>query len=205
MTNLLLRFYDIQQGHILLDGVDIREWDLNELRRAFAIVLQDAFLFTGTIESNIRLGEERLTREQVEHAARQVRAHEFIEQLGGGYEAEVKERGATLSTGQKQLIAFARALAFDPAVLILDEATANIDTQTELLIRDALDRLLQGRTSVVIAHRLSTIQNADQILVLHKGRVREIGTHDELLKLRGIYYRLYQLQYKDQEIPVLGD
>jgi ATP-binding cassette subfamily B protein len=205
ITNLLLRFYDIQQGQILLDGVDIREWDLKELRRAFAIVLQDVFLFTGDIESNIRLGEENLDGDRVERAAREVHAHEFIQQLPGGYKAPVKERGATLSTGQKQLIAFARALAFDPAVLILDEATANIDTQTELLIRDALDRLLRGRTSLVIAHRLSTIQNADRILVLHKGRLREVGTHDELLKLRGIYYRLYQLQYKDQEIPMVGD
>lgn len=204
ITNLLLRFYDIQQGEILLDGMDIRRWDLPTLRRAFAIVLQDAFLFTGTIESNIRLGHE-LPRERVEHAARNVHAHEFISQLNGGYQAEVKERGATLSTGQKQLIAFARALAFDPTVLILDEATANIDTQTELLIRDALDRLLEGRTSIIIAHRLSTIQHADQILVLHKGRVREIGTHEELLRRRGIYYRLYQLQYKDQEMPLVGD
>ncbi|MBI3950118.1 MAG: ABC transporter ATP-binding protein [Acidobacteria bacterium] len=205
ITNLLLRFYDIQEGQILLDGMDIREWNLKELRRVFAIVLQDAFLFTGDIESNIRLEEEGLNGDRVERAAREVRAHEFIQQLPGGYKAPVKERGATLSTGQKQLIAFARALAFDPAVLILDEATANIDTQTELLIREALDRLLRGRTSLVIAHRLSTIQNADKILVLHKGRLREVGTHDELLKSRGIYYRLYQLQYKDQEIPVVGD
>jgi ATP-binding cassette subfamily B protein len=205
ITNLLLRFYDIQKGQILVDGVDVREWDLKELRRAFAIVLQDVFLFTGDIESNIRLGEQELDGHRVERAAREVHAHEFIEQLPDGYKASVKERGATLSTGQKQLIAFARALAFDPPVLILDEATANIDTQTELLIRDALDRLLRGRTSLIIAHRLSTIQNADRILVLHKGRVREIGTHDELLKLRGIYYRLYQLQYKEQEIPLAGD
>lgn len=205
ITNLLLRFYDVQQGSILLDGLDIRYWDLTALRKAFAIVLQDVFLFSGDIESNIRLGEDGFDGDRVEYAARQVHAHEFIERLPGGYKAEVKERGATLSTGQKQLIAFARALAFDPRVLILDEATANIDTQTELLIRDALDQLLSGRTSVVIAHRLSTIQNADRIIVLHKGRVREMGTHDELLRLRGIYYRLYQLQYKEQEIPIAGD
>lgn len=205
ITNLLLRFYDIQKGQILVDGVDVRDWDLKALRRAFAIVLQDVFLFSGDIESNIRLGEESWNGDRVERAAREVHAHEFIERLPGGYQAPVQERGATLSTGQKQLIAFARALAFDPPILILDEATANIDTQTELLIRDALDRLLRGRTSLVIAHRLSTIQNADQILVLHKGRVREVGTHDELLRLRGIYYRLYQLQYKEQEIVVAGD
>jgi ATP-binding cassette subfamily B protein len=205
ITNLLLRFHDVQQGQILVDGVDVRDWDLKALRRAFAIVLQDVFLFSGDIESNIRLGEVSWNGDRVERAAREVHAHEFIERLPGGYQAPVQERGATLSTGQKQLIAFARALAFDPPILILDEATANIDTQTELLIRDALDRLLRGRTSLVIAHRLSTIQNADRILVLHKGRVREVGTHDELLKLRGIYYRLYQLQYKEQEISVAGD
>jgi ATP-binding cassette subfamily B protein len=205
ITSLLLRFYDIQRGQILLDGVDIREWDLAALRRAFAIVLQDVFLFSGDIETNIRLGEERIDGDRVRRAAAEVRAHEFIEALPGGYRAEVKERGATLSTGQKQLIAFARALAFDPRILILDEATANIDTQTELLIREALDRLLSRRTSLIIAHRLSTIQNADQILVLHKGKVREMGTHFELLKLGGIYYRLYQLQYKDQELRVASD
>lgn len=205
ITNLLLRFYDVQHGQILVDGVDVRDWDLKALRQAFAIVLQDVFLFSGTIESNIRLGQESWDGDRVERAARQVHAHEFIERLPGGYHAPVRERGATLSTGQKQLIAFARALAFDPPILILDEATANIDTHTELLIRDALDRLLRGRTSLIIAHRLSTIQNADRILVLHKGRVREMGTHDELLKLRGIYYRLYQLQYKEQEIAAVRD
>jgi ATP-binding cassette subfamily B protein len=205
ITSLLLRFYDIQRGQILLDGVDIREWDLHSLRRAFAIVLQDVFLFSGDIETNIRLGEQAIDSARVRRAAAEVRAHEFIEALPGGYHAEVKERGATLSTGQKQLIAFARALAFDPHILILDEATANIDTQTELLIREALDRLLRGRTSLIIAHRLSTIQNADQIIVLHKGKVREQGTHFELLKLGGIYYRLYQLQYKDQELQIAGD
>lgn len=205
ITNLLLRFYDIQRGEILLDGVDIRRWDLAALRRAFAIVLQDVFLFSGDIETNIRLGAEHIASEDVVRAAREVHAHEFIENLPGGYRAEVKERGATLSTGQKQLIAFARALVFNPRILILDEATANIDTQTELLIQQALERLLQGRTSLIIAHRLSTIQHADRIIVLHKGKVREVGTHGELLGQRGLYYRLYQLQYKDQELLLAGD
>lgn len=205
ITNLLLRFYDVQKGQILLDGVDIRQWDVERLRRAFAIVLQDVFLFSGDIESNIRLGQESIERARIERAAREVHADEFIRQLPGGYHEPVKERGATLSTGQKQLIAFARALAFDPPILILDEATSNIDTQTEGLIQDALERLLTGRTSLIIAHRLSTIQHADRILVLHKGRLREMGTHEELLKQRGIYYRLYQLQYRDQEAAVAGD
>lgn len=205
ITNLLLRFYDVQRGEILLDGVDIRRWDLTALRRAFAIVQQDVFLFSGDIETNIRLGAEHITSEHVVWAARELHAHEFIERLPGGYRAEVKERGATLSTGQKQLIAFARALAFDPRILILDEATANIDTQTEHLIQQALERLLEGRTSLIIAHRLSTVQNADRIIVLHKGKVREVGTHAELLSHRGLYYRLYQLQYKDQERVLTGD
>ncbi len=205
ITNLLMRFYDVQRGNILLDGRDIREWDLISLRRSFAIVLQDIFLFSGDVVSNIRLGNEGLSQAQVEWAAREVHADKFIQDLPDGYLAEVKERGATFSTGQKQLIAFARALAFDPKILILDEATANIDTGTELLIQDALERLLRNRTSLVIAHRLSTIQNADRILVLHKGKLRETGKHDDLLKLRGLYYRLYQLQYKEQEISVAGD
>lgn len=205
ITNLLLRFYDVQRGEILLDGVDIRRWDLRALRRAFAIVLQDVFLFSGDILTNIRLGNEEITPHRVAEAARKVCADAFIEKLPGAYTASVKERGATLSTGQKQLIAFARALVFDPRILILDEATASIDTQTELLIQQALERLLEGRTSVIIAHRLSTIQHADRIIVLHKGKVREIGTHAELLSQRGLYYRLYQLQYKDQQIPIAGD
>ncbi|MBI4469247.1 MAG: ABC transporter ATP-binding protein [Acidobacteria bacterium] len=205
ITNLLMRFYEVQRGEILLDGRNIRDWDLPALRGSFAIVLQDVFLFSGDIASNIRLGHEEWPLAVVEAAASEVHADGFIQRLPGGYQAEVMERGATLSSGQKQLIAFARALAFDPKVLILDEATASIDTQTEILIQDALERLQRNRTSLVIAHRLSTIQHADRILVLHKGRLRESGTHDDLLKLRGLYYRLYQLQYRDQAAPVAAD
>lgn len=198
ITSLLMRFYDIQKGRILLDGVDIRELDLNQLRRSFGIVLQDVTMFAGTIEDNIRLGATWITDEQVRHAAKEVRADEFISKLPDGYKAEVKERGATLSVGQKQLISFARALAFDPRILILDEATSSIDTETEQLIQKAIDRLLVGRTSIIVAHRLSTIQKADRIIVMHKGEIREMGTHQELLAQRGIYRRLYELQYKDQ-------
>jgi ATP-binding cassette subfamily B multidrug efflux pump len=200
LTNLLLRFYEIQRGQILLDGVDVREYDLKALRKHFSIVLQDVFLFSGDVSFNITLGNDAIPRERVEQAAREVHADDFIRHLPAGYETEIRERGAGLSVGQKQLIAFARALAYDPSVLILDEATSSIDTETELLIRDAVTRLMQGRTSVIIAHRLSTIQSVDKIIVLHKGELRESGTHQELLALRGLYYRLYQLQYKDQEI-----
>ena len=200
LISLLLRFYDIQRGQILLDGVDIRLLDLQELRRQFGIVLQDPFLFTGTIESNIRLGTAGISRQQVEHAIREVGLGNFVSSLPQGVATEVNERGSTLSVGQRQLISFARALAHNPRYLILDEATSSVDTKTELLIREALDRLLSGRTSLVIAHRLSTIQHADRILVFHKGRLREQGAHQELLALRGIYFRLYQLQYKDQEL-----
>jgi ATP-binding cassette, subfamily B, multidrug efflux pump len=200
LANLLLRFYDVDAGAVRVDGVDVRQWDLTRLRRGVAMVLQDVFLFSGTIGANIRLGEESIDDERMRWAAREVHALPFVERLPGGFDAEVKERGAGLSVGQKQLIAFARALAFDPSILILDEATSSIDTETEQLIQKALDRLLAGRTSVVIAHRLSTIQKADRILVMHKGEIRELGTHQELLALRGIYYRLYLLQYKDQEL-----
>jgi ATP-binding cassette subfamily B protein len=199
LANLLLRFYDVDAGAVRVDGVDVRQWDLPRLRRSIAMVLQDVFLFSGTVGANIRLGEESIDDERVRWAAREVHALPFIERLPAGFDTPVRERGAGLSVGQKQLIAFARALAFDPSILILDEATSSIDTETEQLIQKALDRLLEGRTSVVIAHRLSTIQKADRILVLHKGEVREYGTHQELLALRGIYYRLYLLQYKDQE------
>ncbi len=199
LANLLLRFYDVDRGAVRVDGVDVRHWDLVKLRRSVAMVLQDVFLFSGSVGANIRLGEEAIADERVRWAAGEVHALPFIERLPGGFDAPVRERGAGLSVGQKQLIAFARALAFDPSILILDEATSSIDTETEQLIQKALDRLLKGRTSVVIAHRLSTIQKADRILVLHKGEVREYGTHQELLALRGIYYRLYLLQYKDQE------
>ncbi|MFL6194456.1 MAG: ABC transporter ATP-binding protein [Thermoanaerobaculia bacterium] len=204
LANLLLRFYDIDSGAVRVDGVDVRQWDLARLRRSVAMVLQDVFLFSGSVAANIRLGEEAIDEERVRWAAGEVHALPFIERLPGGFEFGVKERGAGLSVGQKQLIAFARALAFDPSILILDEATSSIDTETEQLIQKALERLLVGRTSIVIAHRLSTIQKADRILVLHKGEVREYGTHQELLALRGIYYRLYLLQYKDQEVAAAG-
>ncbi len=202
LTSLLMRFYDIQQGQILLDGHDIRLLDLEQLRRAFGFVLQDVFLFSGTISSNIQLGTPWIEREMVVQAARDVNLDDFIQEMPEGYSEEVKERGSTLSTGQKQLIAFARALAHDPRNLVLDEATSSVDTDTELKIRDAITRLMKGRTSIIIAHRLSTIQNADRILVMHKGRVREMGTHQELLAQKGLYYKLYQLQYKNQEQAV---
>jgi ATP-binding cassette subfamily B protein len=195
ITNLLLRFYDIQRGQILLDGIDIRELDLQELRSNFSIVLQDVFLFSGDIASNIRLGHKEITDERLQSAAREVHADSFISRLPEGYATELKERGAGLSVGQKQLISFARALAFDPCVLILDEATSSIDTETEILIRDAVERLMEGRTSLVIAHRLSTIQSVDKIVVMHKGEIREIGDHQSLLAQRGLYWRLYQLQF----------
>jgi len=200
LTNLLLRFYDVQEGAILFDGVDIRDLNLHELRSNFGIVLQDAFLFSGTVASNVRLGTEGISDHQVRDAARRVNMLDFIESLPGGFDEPVKERGATLSSGQKQLLSFARALAHDPKILILDEATSSVDPETEHLIREGLRRLLENRTSLVIAHRLSTIQNASKIIVMHKGRVREVGTHQELLRLQGIYFKLYQLQYKDQEL-----
>jgi ATP-binding cassette subfamily B protein len=203
IISLLSRFYDVQEGCVTLDGVDVREWDLRRLRSAQALVLQDVHLFSGTIASNIRLGSD-IPMERVRAAAEAVHAHRFIEQLPKGYDTEVKERGATLSVGQKQLLSFARALAHDPRVLILDEATSSVDTETEQLIQDALRVLLRGRTAIVIAHRLSTVQNVDEILVLHRGRIRERGTHQELLLRRGIYWRLYQLQYKDQEARATG-
>src|SRR5262249_17498893 len=205
IIQLLLRFYDVQRGEILLDGVNIREMDLQALRKMFGIVLQDPFLFTGTLESNVKLGTESITRADTERALREVGLGPFIDSLPQGVDTPVTERGSTLSVGQRQLVSFARALAHDPKFMILDEATSSVDTKTELLIREALDRLLSGRTSVVIAHRLSTIQHSNRILVFHKGRLREQGSHQELLLVRGIYYRLYQLQYKEQElgIPVL--
>jgi len=200
LISLLLRFYDIQRGQILLDGKDIRMIELQDLRRQFGIVLQDPFLFTGTIETNIRLGTPGIDRPTVERAVEEIGLGEFIRSLPEGVGASVNERGSTLSVGQRQLINFARALAHNPRFLILDEATSSVDTKTEMLIREALNRLLSGRTALVIAHRLSTIQHADCILVFHKGRLREQGAHQELLAQRGIYYRLYQLQYKDQEL-----
>ncbi|MBI3263961.1 MAG: ATP-binding cassette domain-containing protein, partial [Acidobacteria bacterium] len=201
LINLLLRFYDVSQGRIAIDDVDVRELDLEELRGLFSLVLQDVHLFSGTIASNIRLGNAGISDEDIRRAARAVHADQFIERMAQGYDSAVAERGATLSVGQKQLLSFARALAFDPRILVLDEATSSVDTETEHLIRDALHVLMAGRTSIAIAHRLSTIQDMDKILVLHKGELRESGTHQRLLAARGIYYRLYQLQYKDQEAP----
>jgi len=200
LISLLLRFYDVQKGAIRIDGVDVKEMDLSDLRSRFGVVLQDPFLFTGTIGGNIRLGTDRIRDEHVERAAEDVNLGDFIRALPKGFDEEVRERGSTLSTGQKQLISFARALAHEPKILILDEATSSVDTETEFKVRDALSRMVEGRTSLIIAHRLSTVQRADKIIVMHKGQVREMGTHQELLAHRGIYYKLYQLQYKDQEI-----
>jgi len=199
LTGLMMRFYDVTRGAIYLDGIDLREMDLEALRRHFAVVLQDPFLFTGTIAENIRLGAAEITEERMVAAARDVNVLEFVQSLAKGFDEPVLERGNSLSTGQKQLINFARALAYDPRILILDEATSSVDTDTELKIRLALERMVEGRTSVLIAHRLSTVQRADVILVMHKGQLREFGSHQELLGQRGIYWKLYQLQYKDQE------
>jgi ATP-binding cassette subfamily B multidrug efflux pump len=205
IINLLTRFYDFQRGQILIDGVDIRSISAKDLRKHLALVLQDVFLFSGDITSNINLGDHSIGIERVQAAARYVGAQKFIEALPNKYDEEVKERGATLSVGQKQLISFARALAFNPKILILDEATSSVDTETEILIQQAIQKLLRGRTSIVIAHRLSTIQRANKIIVLHKGEIREMGTHQELLALGGIYYKLYRLQYKEQEVAVVAN
>ena len=198
LIGLLSRFYDPQLGQILVDGIDVKEYSLSGLRASIGIVLQDVFLFSGTVAENIRMGNDRIRDNEVERAAETVHAAAFIQRLKHRYQTEIGERGSSLSVGQKQLLAFARALAFQPRVLVLDEATSSIDTETEILIRDALEKLLAGRTSIIIAHRLSTIQNADRILVLHRGRVRETGRHQELLQQKGIYWKLYQLQYRDQ-------
>jgi ATP-binding cassette subfamily B multidrug efflux pump len=202
LISLLMRFYDVQQGAIRIDGVDIKEMNLDDLRSRFGVVLQDPFLFSGTVAGNIRLGTARIQDQDVEQAAEDVNLADFIRQLPGGFKEEVRERGSTLSTGQKQLISFARALAHNPKILILDEATSSVDTETEFRVRDALSRMVEGRTALIIAHRLSTIQRADKIIVMHKGQVREMGSHQQLLAQRGIYYRLYQLQYKEQEVSV---
>jgi len=195
-----MRFYDVQRGAVLVDGVDVREQGLRKLRQRFGVVLQDPFLFSGTIAQNIRLGSNWITEDEVAHAAEEVNVADFIRTLPQGFAEPVLERGSTLSTGQKQLISFARALAHRPGILILDEATSSVDTETEFRVRLALERMITGRTSVLIAHRLSTIQRADTILVMHKGKLREQGTHQELLAIHGLYYKLYQLQYKDQEL-----
>jgi ATP-binding cassette subfamily B protein len=202
LISLLMRFYDVQKGAIRIDGVDIKDMDLKDLRSRFGTVLQDPFLFSGTVAGNIRLGTGWIEDADVERAAEEVNLGDFIRTLPGGFKEEVRERGSTLSTGQKQLISFARALAHDPNILILDEATSSVDTETEFRVRDALSRMVEGRTSLIIAHRLSTIQRADKIIVMHKGQVREMGSHQQLLAQRGIYWKLYQLQYKDQELSV---
>lgn len=198
VVNLLSRFYDVQRGSISIDGVDVRNYDKTALRRHIGTVLQEVFLFSGSIEENIRLGNEALDMERVRECAAYVNAAKFIDKLPGKYDYDVGERGGNLSTGQRQLLAFARTLAHDPQILVLDEATSSVDTETEALIQDAIRKLMSGRTSIVIAHRLSTVQNADRIVVMHHGEIREIGTHRELLEKQGLYYRLYQLQYKDQ-------
>src|SRR5512146_2614306 len=203
LISLLLRFYDVQQGAIRIDGVDVRDMELTELRRRFGVVLQDPFLFSGTVEDNIRLGSSWIKDEAVEDAAEEVNVADFIRSLPDGFKSRVRERGSTMSTGQKQLISFARALAHNPKILILDEATSSVDTETEFRVREALTKMVEGRTSLIIAHRLSTVQRADKIVVMHKSKVREMGTHQQLLAQRGIYYKLYQLQYKDQEIPII--
>ena len=200
LTNLLLRFYDVQKGSIRIGGVDVRDYNLHQLRRQFGIVLQDPYLFTGTISDNIRLGTSGISDAEIEKAADEVNLRDYIDSLPDSYETPVQERGAGFSTGQKQLMSFARALAHSPRILVLDEATSSVDTETEIRVREALGRLVEGRTSIIIAHRLSTIQRADRIFVMHKGKLRETGTHQQLLALRGIYWKLYQLQYKDQEL-----
>ncbi len=199
IISLVMRFYDVQKGQVLLDGVDVREMSLDHLRRAFALVLQDVFLFAGNVLDNIRLGEEGISRERVQRAAEVVHADSFIRSLDKGLDAEVAERGVTFSAGQRQLLAFARALAFDPRILLLDEATSNIDSETEALIQDALARLMKGRTAIAVAHRLSTITASDQILVLHHGEIVERGSHGELLALGGRYSKLYRLQFGAEE------
>jgi ATP-binding cassette subfamily B protein len=204
LVSLLMRFYDVQRGRVLVNGVDVRDWDLSELRRRFGMVLQDVHLFSGTIASNIRLGDSGISDAALAEATATVRLDELVTSLPRGLAEEVKERGASLSAGQKQLVSFARALVHDPSILILDEATSSVDTHTEILVREALEKLLENRTSIVIAHRLSTIQRADRIVVMHKGRIREVGSHQELLARRGIYYKLYQLQYEQELESSLG-
>ena len=199
IQNLICRYYDVQKGQVLVDGVDVRDIKVADLRRNIGQMLQDVFLFAGDVKSNIRLSEERITDAEVIEAAKYVNADGFIQKLEGGYDHQVIERGAAFSAGQRQLLSFARTLAFQPSVLILDEATANIDTETEALIQDALNKLMEGRTTIIVAHRLSTIQNCDKIIVMHKGQIRETGNHQELLAQGGIYYKLYKLQYENME------
>src|SRR5215510_14912768 len=203
ISKLLNRFYDVQRGAILVDGVDVRQWDVQTLRRHIGVVLQDVFLFVGDVATNVSLGRDEISQAEVERAARYVNADRFIQRLPRGYTEHLRERGSNLSAGQRQLLSFARALAYDPTILILDEATSSVDPETELLVQDALTKLMAGRTTLVIAHRLSTIQNADRILVMHKGQLREMGTHQELIERQGIYWRLYRLQYESHP-PVLS-
>jgi ATP-binding cassette subfamily B multidrug efflux pump len=200
----MMRFYDVQHGAVLIDGTDVRAQDLKALRSRFGVVLQDPFLFSGTIDANIRMGSP-ITEERMRRAAEEVNLLDFIEAQPAGFQELLHERGSGLSTGQKQLINFARALAHDPSILILDEATSSVDTDTELKVRSALERMVTGRTSVLIAHRLSTVQRADAILVMHKGQLRERGAHQQLLAERGLYWKLYQLQYRDQEATMHAD
>jgi len=204
IMNLLFRFYDVQRGAVLVDGRDVRKWREADLRARMSLVLQDVFLFSGSVMENIRMGNENIDRDRVIAAARTVNAEGFVSRIPGGFDARVGERGASLSTGQKQLLSFARALCHDPEILILDEATSNVDSETEVLIQEGLGRLMTGRTSLVVAHRLSTVRNADRILLLHRGAIREQGTHQELLRRRGLYYKLYLLQYQDQEAVATG-
>ena len=201
LISLLLRFYEYQVGDIKLDGVSIRDLPVKEYRSNFALVLQDIFVFSGSIARNVRMGNEKIRDDDIGRVLGTVGADRFVNRLDGGIDYHLAERGSNLSVGQRQLLAFARALAFDPRILILDEATSSVDTETEIMIQDALEKLLAARTSIIIAHRLSTIKNSDRIVVLHKGTIKEMGSHAELLELGGIYHRLYQLQYKDQEIP----
>jgi ABC-type multidrug transport system fused ATPase/permease subunit len=198
ISKLLNRFYDVRRGAILVDGVDVRQWEVQTLRRQIGVVLQDVFLFAGTVATNITLGQRDISQAELERAARYVNADRFIRRLPRGYAEQLRERGSNLSAGQRQLLSFARVLAYNPAILVLDEATSSVDPETELLIQDALTKLMTGRTTLVIAHRLSTIQNANRILVMHKGQLREVGTHQELIERQGIYWRLYQLQYSRQ-------
>lgn len=197
ILNLIGRYFDIQKGEILIDGVDIRSIDTDVLRRAIGQVQQDVFIFTGDIKSNITLNNDAISIEEVKRAAQVVNADSFITQMPGGYNAPVTERGSTLSAGQRQLLSFARTLAYNPAILVLDEATANIDTETESLITSALEKLMEGRTTIMVAHRLSTIQHADKIMVMHKGRIEESGSHQQLLRQNGLYKKLYELQLVD--------
>jgi ATP-binding cassette subfamily B protein len=202
IINLLLRYYDIEEGSILLDGTDIRDLSLEDLRSNFALVLQDNALFSGTVMENITLGNKEISREQVLKAAKEVEAHNFIKKLPGTYDYKLSERGASISMGQRQLICFVRAMVYDPKILILDEATSSVDSETEALVSKACEKMMKGRTSIVIAHRLSTIKDADKILVMHKGRIRETGNHQKLIEREGgIYRKLYELQYKEQAIP----